>query len=166
MQALLTGISTILNNEFGSTFKKYYIGKPNLNRINIVDCPMLAIYPINTAYDDEATGTVKDGNNFQIGVELIDSARTYYGDSNSQTANASLTQFLSWIEKRDSDGDYDTPSILYALRTHSNLDLNSYSLFTDGFEIDYTNIAEDEDNDVISATLTFRASTRASRNLN
>lgn len=166
MNTLLTGIQTILTSEFGSTIKKYYIGKPKLDRIVVASCPMIAIYPISMETTPEGTGTVRDQNEAQIGIDLIDSASTYYGDAGSETANASLTQFLSWMEKRDSNGFYATPSIMYALRTHSNFDLGGYGLFTDNFKIDYNDIAEDEDRQVVVATLTFRAVWRSTRNTN
>lgn len=166
MNTLLTGIQTLLTTEFGATIKKYYIGKPNINRIVVANCPMIAIYPISTEQNLQGTGTLRDQNDVQIAIELIDSASTYYADTNSETQNASLVQFLTYMEKRDSSGNYATPSIMYALRTHSNFDLGGYSLFTDGFKIDYNDIAEDEDRKVVMARLVFRAVYRPNRNIN
>lgn len=157
MNEVLDQLRSTFASTFGSTFNLYFKGQILVPMQS--DLPILTVYPLST--EQTHTGTLRDSVTYIIAVQALVNVKTYLDSSSGQgTQLDSLDALLDLVEKRESDGDPQTSTIIGIL--NANLTIGDKVLYTDNVRVEYETLNAGEF-PLLKATVTFEAEDRPNR---
>jgi len=155
LDQLRTTLSTSLTNRGITTFFK---GVQEI--YNQHDLPMVCVYPIGTKQSH--SGTVRDSVEYNIGIQVVVSLKSYLDMNNGQgTQLDTLDALIDIVEERETDGDAKTNTIFYII--NNNLTIGSKVLYTDNIETKYETYYTANEFPVAKVDITFTAYDRPNR---
>jgi len=158
MNEIIDSLITIFTTGFTTIpFTTYFKGKQDA--IAEADMPMLQVYPKATR--QKRSGTVRDQAEYDIVVEVVINAKTYWDMSAGQGSQLDvLEKLVDLVEERESDGDAKAPTVFGIL--NNNLTASSKVLYIDNLNVEYSTYL-DEGGKKGRATVTFTAYDRPNR---
>jgi hypothetical protein len=158
LQAVASALQTGLT---GREIKAFFYGKQEIPAER--DLPMVMIYPSQTRIsNDILTGTVRDGQEFDITIEVIVSLKKYFNNKTGQgSVLKALQELIKTMEECETTGERKTNTVAYILR--HDVKLGGKALYNDNVVIDYNPYYTVKDFPVASATLNLSYYTRKNR---
>lgn len=158
MNEILAQLQTIFTAQFGSTFKKYFIGQVKAPAQD--HYPMLCIIPVRT--NQKRSGTLRDDVTYTIAIEIITTLKKYLDSTNGEGNKLdTLEALVAFVEDRDSSGVLEASTVMGILT--DNLSIGNKVLYTDNMIVDYEEYYSKEKFPTARARVTFEAFHRPNR---
>jgi len=132
MDRLISSLLTLLETEFGTTFKDYTYGDQKV--YNRTEIPMICVIPGTSTLEN--SGTVRDNLTHTLTIRLIIDMKTYLNPTTTGDVLTAEQQLVKWVENTDANGEFTGSTIIKVLR--ENMTISGHVLYSNDISVDYS----------------------------